>query len=76
MIEADLPLLLGLNSLEKANVVLYIGKQKAEIMGNVVEMKRTKSGHYSIEIRAPEKTLIEDVSDFQTVQCLVAVVIR
>ena len=50
VIDAEIPLLLGNNSLEKADAVLHIGQKKAEIFGETLEMKKTDSGHYSLSI--------------------------
>lgn len=47
-IDAELPLLLVNNCLEKADAVLPIGQKKAEIFGETIEMKKTDSGHYSL----------------------------
>ena len=68
VIDAELPLLLGNNSLEKADAVLHIGKKKAEIFGDVLEMKKTNSGHYSLSIN---NQIGNEVFDYNDIMCLV-----
>ena len=68
VIDAELPLLLGNNSLEKANAVLHIGKKKAEIFGEVLDMKKTDSGHYSLWINNQDE---KEIIDYKNILCLV-----
>ena len=68
VIDAELPLLLGNNSLEKAGAVLHIGKRKVEIFGEVLDMKKTDSGHYSLVISNPD---MKEVIDYKDILCLV-----
>ena len=50
VVDADLPLLVGNSSLKKAGAVLHIASSKMQIMGSIVDMKETKSGHFSIHV--------------------------
>ena len=68
VIDAELPLLLGNNSLEKAEAVLYIGQKKAEIFGEVLDMNRTDSGHYSLSINTQSE---REVFEHTDIMCLV-----
>ena len=43
VVEADIPLLVGNNTLKKANAILYIIKNEVELLGVRVAMKETKS---------------------------------
>ena len=65
VVEADIPLLIGDSSLEKANAVLHIAPCKVELMGNMIPMEKTASGHFSIEIKIPKP------EDKETEMCLV-----
>ena len=67
VIDAELPLLLGNNSLEKAEAVLHIGKKK-ELFGEVLDMAKTDSGHYSLSIKSQPEDEVIDPND---VKCLV-----
>ena len=64
VVDADIPLLIGNSSLEKANAVLHIAPCKVELMGNTIPMEKTDSGHFSIEIKVPEP------EDNETDMCL------
>ena len=55
VVEADFPLLLGNSMLKKANAILYLGEEKAVIMGNEVKMRETSSGHFSVLVETPCK---------------------
>ena len=68
VIDAELPLLLGNNSLEKAEAVLHIGKKKAKLFGEVLDMAKTDSGHYSLSINSQPEDEVIDPND---VKCLV-----
>ena len=67
VIDADLPLLLGNNSLEKADAVLHI-KKKAEIFTEVLEVNKTDSGHYSLTIDKQSK---EKEIDYRDLLCFI-----
>ena len=69
VIDAELPLLLGNNSLEKAEAVLHIGKKKAEIFGEVLDMNKTDSGHYSLSINTQSE---REVFEHTDIMCLLA----
>lgn len=63
MIEADLPLLLGNTTLKKGLAVLHIGDSKLELLGKMLDIKETKSGHYSVMIKPAQcqnTTMVED----------------
>ena len=57
VVDADFPLLLGNSMLKKANAILYLGEEKAVIMGNEVKMRETSSGHFSVLVETPCKGL-------------------
>jgi hypothetical protein len=65
VVEADIPLLIGNSSLEKANAVLHIAPCKVELMGSQIPMEKTASGHFSIELKIPKP------EDKETEMCLV-----
>ena len=44
VIDANLPLLLGNNSLKKARAVIDIGNKTMELFGDKLNMAKTKSG--------------------------------
>ena len=54
VVDADIPLLIGNSSLEKANAVLHIAPCKVELLGTVIPMEKTDSGHFSIDIKNPQ----------------------
>ena len=54
VIEADLPLLIGNSTLKKTEAALHFTSSKMEMMEEMVDMKETDSGHYSIPIQVPE----------------------
>ena len=53
VVDAEIPLLLGNSSLEKAKAVLHIAPCKVELLGAVIPMEKTESGHYSIQVKLP-----------------------
>ena len=55
VVDADIPLLIGNSSLEKANAVLHIAPCKVELMGTEILMEKTDSGHFSIEVKTPNE---------------------
>ena len=55
VVDADFPLLLGNTLLKKAQVVLFLGEEKAIVMGVEVALKETNSGHFSVAIEPPKK---------------------
>ena len=57
VVDADFPLLLGNSMLKKAKAILYLGEEKAVIMGNEVKMRETSSGHFSVLVETPCKGL-------------------
>ena len=65
VVDAEIPLLLGNSSLEKAKAVLHIAPCKVELLGAVIPMEKTESGHYSIQVKVPMK------EDKETEMCLV-----
>ena len=67
VIEADLPLLIGNSTLKKTGAALFFKSSQVEMMGNMVDMKETESGHYSINIQAPKR----DCDFKEEVHCLV-----
>ena len=50
VVEADIPLLLGNTTLEKAKAVLDFGNKKAEFLGEAINMEKTESGHFRVEL--------------------------
>ena len=54
IVDADLPLLLGNSTLKKGLRVLHFGKSKLELLDKTLNLKQTKSGHYSMAIHASE----------------------
>ena len=67
VVEAEFPLLLGNSLLKKADAILYLGREKAVLMGNETAMRETCGGHFSITIEAPKK----DVDFFRIHECLI-----
>ena len=71
VVESEFPLLLGNTAMKKAGAVLFLNKEKTEIIGNKVTMRETSSGHFSLRIEKPRPGL-----DFYTVssdvECLAA----
>ena len=53
VIEADLPLLIGNTTLEKAEVILDLGKKKATILGEQIKLHRADSGHFMVDVKHP-----------------------
>ena len=50
VVDAEIPLLVGTNSLEKAGANLDFGEKKATFFGEEIDLIRTESGHYCIEL--------------------------
>ena len=50
IVNADIPLLIGANSLEKAKAVLDFGNSKATFFTTEVPLLKVKSGHYCINL--------------------------
>ena len=48
--DAEIPLLVGTNSLEKAGANLDFGEKTATFFGEEIDLIRTESGHYCIEL--------------------------
>ena len=65
VVDAEIPLLLGNRTLEKAKAVLHIAPCKVELLGTVIPMEKTESGHYSIQVEVPVR------EDKETEMCLV-----
>ena len=64
IVDADIPLLIGANSLRKAKLKLNFEDNTAEIGGSLVFMKMTQSGHFCIEIFSPYiATHVDDVNE-------------
>lgn len=54
VVDADLPLLIGNSSLKKAGAVLHIATSKVELLGKLIPMEETPSGHFSIIVGVPK----------------------
>ena len=67
VVEADLPLLLGNSTLKKTGATMFFKEGKLEMMGELVDMEETGSGHYSIPISATR----QDCKFKEVVQCLI-----
>ena len=53
MVEADIPLLLGNTTLNKAFAVINIPSKEIELLGERLEMRETRSGHFSVRVSCP-----------------------
>ena len=60
VVESDIPLLLSLKSLKRAQVKLDVHRDVAEIFGKEVQLNFTSSGHYCVPISTSERN-VEDV---------------
>ena len=60
VVDSDIPLLLSLKSLKRAEVKLDLHRDVAEIFGKEVQLNFTSSGHYCVPICTAE-TKVEDV---------------
>jgi hypothetical protein len=63
MIDADLPLLIGNTTLKKGLAVLDFGNCKLELLGKVLNLTETKSGHYSVTVKPSQCTSTMTVND-------------
>ena len=54
MVDADLPLLIGNSSLKKAGAILHFATSKIELLGKLISMEETPSGHFSISVGVPK----------------------
>ena len=64
IVDADIPMLIGANSLRKAKAKLNFEDNMADIAGSLVPMKMTKSGHFCIELFSPYiATHMDDVKE-------------
>ena len=64
VVKSDIPLLLSLKAMKKANIKLDIENDEAEIFGKKVPLDFTESGHYCVNINRME-TKIEEVCKVQ-----------
>ena len=51
IVEADIPCLLSKEALKKANTVLRLETDQAEMFGNEIDLECTRSGHYALNIQ-------------------------
>ena len=78
IVDAEFPLLLGNSFLKKASAVLFIGEEKARILGSEVSMKETCTGHFAISICLPVEGVdfikVQDngLAEKRVHECLVA----
>ena len=68
VVKSDIPLLLSLASMKKAQVKLDLANDEAEIFGKTISLDYTSSGHYCIPVDNQEvccftKVKIEDLDD-------------
>ena len=75
IVEADLPLLLGNSTLKRTGAKMCFKESKLEMLGELVSMEETGSGHYSIPISATRqdakfKYKLFPAAD-KVVQCLI-----
>ena len=69
IIDADLPLLLGNNSLEKAKAILDVGNKKIKLFQKEIDVSKTASGHFSLDIEPQRKKTLDTQLD---IKCLVS----
>ena len=51
IIQSDLPMLISNTTLNKGMGILNFGKNKLELLGKTLDLKNTKSGHFSMAIK-------------------------
>ena len=61
VVESDIPLLLSLDSMKKADIVLYTKEDKATAFGKEIDLNFTSSGHYCV-------SLVDDTVDVSSIQ--------
>ena len=54
VVESEVPLLFSLDAMKKAKINLFLVEDKAEVLGKVVPLNYTSSGHYCIPIHKTE----------------------
>ena len=61
VVESGIPLLLSLKSMKKARLKLDVENDSAEILGTMVPLNNTSSGHYCVPITKVEERSVEEV---------------
>ena len=50
MVDAEIPLLLSLNVMERAKVVLNFGREEIKVHEKYMRVKKMRSGHYAMPL--------------------------
>ena len=54
IVDADIPLLIGNSALKKGKAVMDIGENKISLLGTIMDMGETNSGHFSLTVSPPQ----------------------
>jgi len=63
VVESHIPLLLSLDAMKKASVVLHTKEDKAEVMGNMVNLNLTSCGHYCLPLINDELVHVDTIQE-------------
>ena len=63
VVDSDIPLLLSLDTMKRAEVKLFTSDDSAEIFGVKVSLNFTTSGHYCVSLRGEEKVPVSTLQE-------------
>jgi hypothetical protein len=67
VVESHIPLLFSLDAMKKASVVLHTKEDKAEVMGNMVNLNVTSCGHYCLPLINDEIIHVDTIQEVMKV---------
>ena len=73
LVKEETPLLLGKNSMKKANMKIDFANDKVSVFGKQVDLQFTSLGYYAIPLRDSFKDLDSDLEELQLTEILLPI---